>query len=92
MTVTTEYVQKLINSLKNKKAADPFGICAEHIKYADSAITSVITTITNRTLIEQQVPKDLKLGVITPVLKKQKQKTDPNNYQRITVNSMIWKK
>ena len=40
--------------------------------------------------MDQSVPDDLKLGIVTPVHKKQK-KTDPNSYRRITVNSMIWK-
>lgn len=84
-------VKKHISQLKNNKAADPFGISAEHLKEADPCLTPILTDITNRIFKDQSIPEDLKLGAITPVLKKQKNKQEPDNYRRITVNSMIGK-
>jgi hypothetical protein len=74
--VTRERINKMIRELKNNKAMDPTGMCAEHniIKLADpvSVATDIITTITNRVLESQAIPDSLKLGIITPIHKKQK--------------------
>ena len=64
---------------------------AEHIKLAHPNIIHVITHIANKILHQSKIPDDLKLGLITPVLKKQKPKHDPDSYRRITVSSMLMK-
>ena len=84
-------IHRHVASLKNNKAPDPFGVAAEHLKNAHNNITPVLTSITNRILKKQTIPEDLKLGMITPVPKKQKDKHDPDSYRRITVNSMYGK-
>ena len=51
----------------------------------------MLTNIVNRIFQKQEIPDDLKLGIITPVPKKQKNLQNPDHYRRITVNSMIGK-
>ena len=89
--VSETTVERHINSLKNNKACDPYGISAEHLKMADPCIIPIITSIANQAFRKQDIPADLKLGIITPVIKKKKSADDPDNFRRITVNSMIGK-
>ena len=91
MTIEPTMVCKHVAALKNNKAPDPFGVAAEHLKHAHPNITPLLTSILNRILQSQNIPDDLKLGLITPVQKKQKSKQNPDHYRRITVNSMIGK-
>ena len=91
LLIEPSILRKHVCSLKNNKAPDPFGVAAEHLKHAHDSITPVLTSITNRILEKQTIPDDLKLGMITPVPKKQKDKHNPDSYRRITVNSMYGK-
>ena len=84
-------IKSHIQSLKNNKAPDPYGVSAEHIKSAGNSVIKVLTIIANKAFRKQQIPDDLKLGIVTPVPKKKKDSTDPDNYRRITVNSMVGK-
>ena len=60
-SIYAERTEQLLNSLKNNKAADPFGLSAEHMKMADPIMIDVLTTIVNRIFQRQVVPEDLKL-------------------------------
>ena len=71
---------------KKKKAADPYGKCAEHLKCTDASIIPILTLLINFIYKKQSISDDFKLGFITPIIKKQKPKVNSNNYQRITVN------
>jgi endonuclease/exonuclease/phosphatase family metal-dependent hydrolase len=85
-----QQVQKAINALKNKKAPDADGITAEHLKYAGILMTSAITKLVNAIMKAGQIPSKLKLGIVTPIWKKN-EKTKPTNYRGITVISVIGK-
>jgi hypothetical protein len=80
-----------ISSLKSNKAADLYGITAEHLKLASNKIVTVITAITNKVLEKQTLPSQFRVGKVVPVLKKNKPATDPNGHRRITINSIISK-
>ena len=84
-------IQQHINSLKNNKATDPFGVSAEHLKHADPSDIPTLTKNINNIFSNQDIPGNLKLGIITPVAKK-KPKMDPDSYQHITVNFMLIKR
>lgn len=84
-------VKQLINSCKNGKAQDADQLTAEHFKYAGSGILADLTDIINYMLQSRSIPDNLLHGTLTPVLKKHKDKTDPNNYRGITVCSMLVK-
>ena len=89
--VQKEDVEKYINQLKNNKAPDVFGITSEHIKLADDVIIKLLTTFLQNTCNNKQLTTSMKLGVITPVPKKDKNKTSPNSYRRITVTPVTGK-
>ena len=70
--VTIPQILKHVKGLKNRKAADLDGVTAEHLKLASDEIIPILTSITNKTLLQQRHPTQFKLGKITPVLKKGK--------------------
>lgn len=64
---------------------------AEHIKLTDPSILELLTCIINRVMIEGEFPDCTKEGVITPIHKKSKPASEPDNYRQITVSSIIGK-
>ena len=91
ITITESQVKKHASKLKNNKAADLYGITAEHIKLASNNVMTAITTITNNALTSKSLPDQFRVGKVVPVLKKNKPATDPNGHRRITINSIISK-
>ena len=81
---------KAIKSLNTKKAPDADGLTAEHIKNAGILMTGALTKIVNAIFREKKIPKRLKLGILTPIWKKNDKKL-PTNYRGITVISIIGK-
>ncbi len=84
-------VKEHIHHLKNNKAADAYGITAEHLKYAGDPTQEAIANLINRIKKDQNIPITLKLGSITPLHKKKKTKTNPNHYIIITIKPMLGK-
>ena len=82
--VPAQRVEQHLRSLKNNKAADPYGVTVEHLKLDDPILTKIMTKVLNKVLATQTVPYTLKLGILMLVLKKNKAKTDPNSYRWIT--------
>lgn len=76
--------------MKTGKSADSNGICAEHFKYGADEIVPVIANIINKIFRDlDQSPEQLKSGVVTPVLKPNKDKRYPENYRGITVANTL---
>ena len=63
-------IQQHINNLKNNKATDPFGVSAEHFTNADTSLIPALTTAINNIFRNQDIPDNMKLGIIIPVGKK----------------------
>ena len=89
--VSEEDVKNAIKGLKNGKAADYAGITSEHLKHAEEEVTPALTDIINAIFRRAEIPEELKTGILTPVLKKGKEKTIPTNYRGITVTPLIGK-
>ena len=76
---TVEKFFEVIESLRNKKAADLSGLSAEPIKYGGDHLIDCLRGISNRIVNTSKIPKIFKQGAITPVYKKQgKPLNDPN--------------
>ncbi|VDI38437.1 Hypothetical predicted protein [Mytilus galloprovincialis] len=88
---TDTEVMKAVDELNTKKSADEFGISAEHLKYSKTTITPALTSIFNNILLNKAVPTAFTFGLLTPVLKKQKDPTIMGNYRGITVTATIGK-
>ena len=77
MPVTHNEVESAINHLKKNKAPDAYGITAEHIQLAQESLIPILTSLVNKTIEIGSLPKHLKEGVLTSVLKKGKDKKSP---------------
>lgn len=84
-------IRKHVSSLKAGKAADIYGITAEHIQLASPCLIDILTHLINTIFQRGQLPPQLKVGLITPVHKKGKCPKNPDHYRRITVNSVLGK-
>ncbi|VDI16632.1 Hypothetical predicted protein [Mytilus galloprovincialis] len=82
---TPTEIESAIRKLNTGKASDENGIVSEHHIHAIDVITDEITDIINQIFEELDVPQSLKNGILTPVLKKKKDKTIPGNYRGIVV-------
>ncbi|VDH94435.1 Hypothetical predicted protein [Mytilus galloprovincialis] len=88
---TESEVMKAIGKLNTKKSADESGITAEHLQNSKSTVSPVLTSIFNNIILKRTVPVSFKFGILTPVLKKQKDPTVMGNYRGITVTPTIGK-
>ncbi|VDI16250.1 Hypothetical predicted protein [Mytilus galloprovincialis] len=68
---TPEEVKSAIKNLSTGKTSDENGICSEHYKYAVDELSEEIASIINDIFSDLDVPKNLKNGLLTPVLKKE---------------------
>jgi hypothetical protein len=90
-SLTEETISEFINTTKDNKAADCFGIACEHLKYGHPAVQTLLTNIFNQIIATREIPTQFKHGVITPVFKKKESDKNPDNYRRITVTSTVGK-
>ena len=88
---THDEVREAIGSLNTNKAADEYGIAAEHIRFAQDALIIPLTCLFNEILQEGEIPEIFKTGYITPVHKKGKNDKLVENYRGITVASIFGK-
>lgn len=84
-------VEKHVTTLKNQKAADIFGVAAEHVKFSAPCILKILCHLANDAFKTGKLPASYKLGSITPVIKKAKPQKLPGNYRRITITSIVGK-
>ena len=89
--VTTEEVKKAISKLNSNKAADQKGLTAEHLKLATPHILKPLSKLFSICMQEGIQPSDFANGSLTPVGKKGKDLTDPNNSRGIVVSLIISK-
>ena len=90
-TISTELVTKAIKSLNNGKAADFFGVIAEHFTHGGTALVDATTEIVNSLFRFGKVTEALKIGALTPIFKKKGSCTEAKIYRCITVFPVITK-
>jgi hypothetical protein len=83
--ITSEMIQKAVESLNTGKAADEHGLKAEHFKNSPHAISIFLEMCFKRILNDNITPDIFKTGILTPVLKKAKNPMIMDNYRGITV-------
>ena len=89
--ITKKEVLEAVNSLKKNKAADTFGLTAEHLRTAPEILTEYLTPVINTIFATGQIPEGLKEGLLHPIHKKGKPPEDPGNYRGITITPIITK-
>ena len=75
--ISQDHLIEIINNMKRGKAADYAGITAEHFLNAMEEVAPYLTMIVNAILQKREIPPSLKTGILTPILKKGKDKTLP---------------
>ena len=66
-------IENAINKLKKNKTADPFGIVAEHLLYADSKLLiSMLTEIYNQIFEDKDTPSLSSYATLIPLVKSYK--------------------
>lgn len=89
--VTPDDISTIVGNLKSGKAADIFGVTAEHLKMASSNLLELLSHLCNSTIKTGRLPMSCKIGILSPILKKGKSYKDPNGYRRITITSLVGK-
>ncbi len=84
-------MKKIVFSLNRKKAPDKHGLTAEHLQLAGGIVITILTYVVNEILRLRVIPGMLKDGILTPVLKKDRDAKQPNNYRGITVTPILGK-
>ena len=64
---------------------------AEHFKFVKGTVAPILKDIFKAIILRKDPPKSFQFGIVTPVLKKNKVKTNPDHYRRITVTHIISK-
>ena len=88
---TAAEVETSIQKLNSGKSPDEYGLCAEHFKYGKDIVAEHITPLFNQILETKSIPTSFKTGILTPVLKKDKDSCLVNSYRGITVTAVMGK-
>ena len=73
--------------MKTGKVMDSNGTASEHFKLATEEIIPTIVRIVNKIFMDKDVTENMKTGILTPVLIKNKDGSLPGNYRGITVTN-----
>ncbi len=91
LPTSVDEMKMIVSSLNRKKAPDKYGLTAEHLQYAGGLLLIILTYVVNEILKLRVIPDLLKDGVLTPVLKKDRDPKQPSNYRGITVTPILGK-
>jgi hypothetical protein len=89
--ITSEMIQKAVESLNTGKAADEHGLKAEHLQNSPYSVHIFLEMCFKRILNDKITPDIFKIGILTPVLKKAKNPMIMDNYRGITVTPTVSK-
>ena len=88
--ISKEGVRRLVQGLKVHKAPGPDGISPLVMKELSGPVSTILTTIFNKSYETGEIPEDWKKANVTPVYKKGA-KHDPNNYRPISLTCISCK-
>ena len=88
---TCKEVMNAIEKLNTGKSADENGIQAEHFRNAKEELAPLLCEIINQIFQDLDIPDSMKSGILTPILKKGKDKNIPGNYRGIVVTNTFSK-
>ena len=89
---SAEEVSAAVAKLKNRKAAGPDGLMAEHLKEGGESVVIWLMNILNAVVELEVVPGVLKRGVVVPVYKSGgKDPLKLDSYRGVTLTSMVGK-
>jgi hypothetical protein len=89
--ITTTTTEEAIQKLAKGKASDHMGLTAEYLKKGRQTIVNYTAALLNAAKKDYNIPEVLKTGLLTPVLKKEKDHKIPGNYRGIAVIPVLGK-
>ena len=89
--ISNEEVATCIRKFKNNKAPGWDQVTAEHLKHGGQALYSILAKLFNRMVQIEAYPKQLKIGIIVPIPKGEKDVTIMGNNRGITLLAVISK-
>ena len=89
--ISYEEVDSCIKQLKNKKAPGWDQITAEHLKYGGESLTVLLIKLFNAMVEYETIPRHLKIGIIIPIPKGDKDPTLMGNNRGITLLPIVGK-
>ena len=84
-------VAKMLSSLDPNKSTGPDGIEPRILKQCADSLCVPLSILFNKSLNQGILPKDWKLGHVTPIFKNKGSKASPKNYRPITITSAVGK-
>ncbi len=84
-------IEYAILSLNHGKAADEYGLQAEHLCAVRTSLAPVLTALFNAIKRLKYVPEHFKTGILTPVGKKAKDHRHKDNHRGISVTALLGK-
>ena len=90
-TITHQHIHEAIKQLNSGKAADLFGLQAEHYKLGGAAVVEAVTLIVRRIFEETRIPDSAKTGFKIPIPKRGKDALEMSNHRGITITSTLGK-
>ena len=89
--ITDDELNKIMNTLRNKKAPGWDCVSSEHVKYGGCRLRTCIKYLFQIIVKYEIVPVHFKLGIIVPIPKGTKCQTNQDNYRGITLLPVIAK-
>ena len=90
-SVDVEELHAAIASINKGKSADVYGITIEHVQHAPDCFHAQLLDLINVIFQSGEIPKSLKIGLLTPVFKNKGSSNDVLNYRGITVLPVLEK-
>ena len=92
MTVDRIEMKAVIDDLASNKSPGLDGLSAEHVKFAHSILSELMSTIVSPIVVHGHLPQYMNESVIVPIIKdKNKRVTDKTNYRPICLSNVCSK-
>ena len=92
MSVSPSEITEIINALQCNKSPGLDGLTSEHLKYASSELSVLLSILMSSILVHGRVPSAILKSVMIPIVKnKNKHITDKENYRPICLANVFTK-
>ena len=87
--VSCKEIRDAAKTLNRGKAADVYGVTAEHIYHGGQELLTAVQTLFNNILYDKDVPPAMKIGILNPIYKNKGSAKESQNYRGITITPAL---